>query len=200
MIREVVGTERLPTFSTRSALRARSRIRSRLNSRTLRAAGRRTRTERANGRTIVDVELFRFSNRIGVYLALMDDRYPSTDEQQAVALDYPYPDASRTSTAAAARQVAARDPALHPLFFLWIASVFSVIIAWFAILFTGRYPRGLFEFVDGVFRWTQPRRRLRLHPGHRRVPALPAQPLTPYQAAVGRSPEVTELLRPSAAA
>src|SRR6266550_4946627 len=42
-----------------------------------------------------NLELLRFSNRIGVYVALMDDRYPSTDEQQGVALDFPYPDAKQ---------------------------------------------------------------------------------------------------------
>jgi hypothetical protein len=39
------------------------------------------------------------------------------------------------------------------LIFLWIAAFVVVIIAWFAILFTGRYPRGLFDFVEGVIRW-----------------------------------------------
>jgi hypothetical protein len=28
-----------------------------------------------------------------------------------------------------------------------------VVVAWFAILFTGRYPRGIFDFVQGVIRW-----------------------------------------------
>jgi Domain of unknown function (DUF4389) len=100
-------------------------------------------------------ELLRFSNRIGAYLALMDDRYPSTDEHQAVALDFAYPDA---------RQGLNRwlplvkwflaIPHYVVLAFLWIAAIVAVIIAWFAILFTGRYPRGLFDFVLGVFRWT----------------------------------------------
>ena len=100
-------------------------------------------------------ELLRFSNRIGVYVALMDDHYPSTDEQQAVTLDFPYPDAKqRPESMAAAGQVAARDPHYIVLVFLWFAAVVSVVIAWFAILFTGRYPRGLFDFVLGVFRWT----------------------------------------------
>jgi uncharacterized protein DUF4389 len=39
------------------------------------------------------------------------------------------------------------------LAFLWIGAVVAVIIAWFAILFTGRYPRGLFDYVQGVIRW-----------------------------------------------
>ena len=61
-----------------------------------------------------NLELLRFQNRVGVYLALLDDQYPSTDEQQSVRLELPYPDAeARTQPLAAARQVAARDPALH---------------------------------------------------------------------------------------
>ena len=39
------------------------------------------------------------------------------------------------------------------LVFLYIASLVVVVIAWFAILFTGRYPRGMFDFVEGVTRW-----------------------------------------------
>jgi Domain of unknown function (DUF4389) len=100
-------------------------------------------------------ELLKFSNRIGVYLALMDDRYPSTDEQQAVALDFPYPDAKHglNRWLPLVKWLLA-IPHYIVLVFLWIAAVVSVIIAWFAILFTGRYPRGLFDFVLGVFRWT----------------------------------------------
>ena len=102
-----------------------------------------------------NLELQRFSNRIGVYLALMDDRYPSTDEQQSVALDFPYPDAKQELNRwlPLVKWLLA-IPHYILLVFLWIAAVVSVIIAWFAILFTGRYPRGLFEFVLGVMRWT----------------------------------------------
>jgi hypothetical protein len=100
-------------------------------------------------------ELLRFSNRIGVYVALMDDHYPSTDEQQAVSLDFPYPDAKQALNRwlPLVKWLLA-IPHYILLVFLWIAAVVSVIIAWFAILFTGRYPRGLFDFVLGVFRWT----------------------------------------------
>jgi Domain of unknown function (DUF4389) len=100
-------------------------------------------------------ELLRFSNRIGVYLALMDDRYPSTDEQQGVALDFPYPDAKQglNRWLPLVKWLLA-IPHYIVLVFLWTAAVVSVVIAWFAILFTGRYPRGLFDFVLGVFRWT----------------------------------------------
>jgi hypothetical protein len=100
-------------------------------------------------------ELLRFSNRIAVYLALMDDRYPSTDEQQAVALDFPYPDGRQSLNRwlPLVKWLLA-IPHYILLAFLWIAAIVSVVIAWFAILFTGRYPPGLFDFVLGVFRWT----------------------------------------------
>jgi hypothetical protein len=96
----------------------------------------------------------RFSNRVGVYLALMDDRYPSTDEEQAVHLEYPYPD-PQTDLSRGMPLVKwfLAIPHYVVLFFLSIAAVVAIIIAWFAILFTGRYPRGLFDFVLGVGRW-----------------------------------------------
>jgi hypothetical protein len=102
-----------------------------------------------------NLELLRFSNRIGVYLALMNDRYPSTDERQGVSLDFPYPDAKQglNRWLPLVKWLLA-IPHYILLAFLWIAALISVVIAWFAILFTGRYPRGLFNFVLGVFRWT----------------------------------------------
>ena len=39
------------------------------------------------------------------------------------------------------------------LFFLYIAAIVVIVLAWFAILFTGRFPRGMFDFVAGVIRW-----------------------------------------------
>jgi Domain of unknown function (DUF4389) len=101
-----------------------------------------------------NLELMRFTNRVGIYMALMDDRYPSTDERQSLNLDFGYPDA---------RQDLNRwlplvkwflaIPHYIVLFFLYIGSFFAVIAAWFAILFTGRYPRGIFDYVEGVMRW-----------------------------------------------
>jgi len=101
-----------------------------------------------------NLELLRFSNRIGVYLALMDDRYPSTDEGQSVALDFPYPDAKHELNRwlPLVKWLLA-VPHYIVLAFLWFAAVIAVVIAWFAILITGRYPRPLFGFVVGVGRW-----------------------------------------------
>jgi hypothetical protein len=100
------------------------------------------------------LQLTRFSTRVTSYIALMSDRYPSTDEQQSVHLDLDYPDVKRDLN----RWVPLVKwllaiPHYIVLFFLGIAAVFAVIFAWFAILFTGRYPRGVFDFVEGVLRW-----------------------------------------------
>jgi hypothetical protein len=101
-----------------------------------------------------NLQLLRFSNRVGVYLALMDDRYPSTDEEQAVHLELPYPDVPRDLNRwLPLVKWFLAIPHYVALIFLGIAAFLSVIIAWFAILFTGRYPRGLFDFVEGVIRW-----------------------------------------------
>lgn len=101
-----------------------------------------------------NLELQRFTTRVGVYLALMDDRYPSTDEHQSVHLDYPYPDAARDLNRwlPLVKWLLA-IPHYVVLFFLDIAALVVVIATWFAILFTARYPRGMFDFVEGVIRW-----------------------------------------------
>lgn len=101
-----------------------------------------------------NLELQRFSNRVGVYLALMDDRYPSTDDEQAVHLDYAYPDASRDLNRwlPLVKWLLA-IPHFIILIVLNLVALVGVILAWFAILVTGRYPRSLFAFVEGVFRW-----------------------------------------------
>ncbi|HLJ69426.1 MAG TPA: DUF4389 domain-containing protein [Chloroflexota bacterium] len=101
-----------------------------------------------------NLQLQRFGNRVGIYLALMDDRYPSTDDEQSVHLDYPYPDVEHSLNRwlPLVKWLLA-IPHYFVLFFLSIAAVLAVIVAWFAILFTQRYPRGLFDFVEGVIRW-----------------------------------------------
>jgi hypothetical protein len=99
-------------------------------------------------------ELLRFITRTAAYLALMDDRYPSTDDEQSVHFDLPYPDVPReVNRWLPLVKWFLAIPHYIVLAFLWIAAVVCVVIAWFAILFTGRYPRGLFDFVQGVGRW-----------------------------------------------
>ena len=101
-----------------------------------------------------NVELLRFTNRIGVYLALMDDHYPSTDEQQSVRLDFEYPDAKEgLNRWLPLVKWFLAIPHYLVLIVLYLGVLFATIGAWFAILFTGRYPRGLFDYVEGVIRW-----------------------------------------------
>jgi hypothetical protein len=101
-----------------------------------------------------NLELQRFANRVGIFLALMDDRYPATDDRQSVHLDYTYPDAQRDLNRwLPLVKWFLAIPHYIVLFFLDIAVIVVVIVAWFAILFTGRYPRGIFDFVEGVIRW-----------------------------------------------
>ena len=99
-------------------------------------------------------ELTRFEARVGAYAGLLTDRYPSTVDEQSVHLEIDYPnvetDLNRWYPLIKWLLVI---PHYFVLFFLSIASFFALIMAWFAILVTGRYPRGLFNFNVGVSRW-----------------------------------------------
>jgi hypothetical protein len=96
----------------------------------------------------------RFGTRVGAYLVLLTDRYPSTEDEQSVHLDLDYPDA-RTDLNRWLPLVKwlLAIPHYILLLFLGLGAFVAVVIAWFAILFTGRYPRALFDYVVGVGRW-----------------------------------------------
>ncbi len=101
-----------------------------------------------------NIALTKFGIRVGTYIGLLTDVYPSTDEEQAVHLEIPYPDVPKDlSRGLPLVKWFLAIPHYIILFFLGIAAIVCVVIAWFAILFTGRYPRGLFDFVVGVCRW-----------------------------------------------
>ena len=100
-------------------------------------------------------ELTRFGARVGAYLALLTDRLPSTVDEQSVHVEVDYPDVRRDLNRwlPLVKWLLA-IPHYLVLAFLWIGVVVAVVIAWFAILITGRYPRGLFDYVVGVNRWS----------------------------------------------
>ena len=100
-----------------------------------------------------NLEFSRFTNRVTVYWLLMDDRYPSTDDHQSVHLDFPEVSGPELSRWLPLVKWFLAIPHFIVLAFLSIAVFFVVIYAWFAILFTGRYPRGALEFVEGFLRW-----------------------------------------------
>jgi hypothetical protein len=99
-----------------------------------------------------NVELLRFQNRVGVYVALMDDRYPSTEERQSVHLAVPYPTGLNRGLPLVKWLLAI--PHYVVLAVLYVGALFALIAAWFAILVTGRFPRALFNYLVGVGRWT----------------------------------------------
>jgi Domain of unknown function (DUF4389) len=98
--------------------------------------------------------LLGFHNRIAAFLLLLRDEYPSTDEEQTVHLDMAYPDVqTQLNRWLPLVKWLLAVPHYVVLIALDIATFVVVIIAWFAILFTGRYPRWAFDFVVGVMRW-----------------------------------------------
>jgi len=99
-------------------------------------------------------ELMRFETRVGVYLLLLTDRYPSTVDEQSVHLEMDYPNVEQDLNRwlPLVKWLLAIPHYIVLVVLSLIALVVS-IIAWFTILFTGRYPRGLFNYVVGVFRW-----------------------------------------------
>ena len=101
-----------------------------------------------------NLAIARFATRVMAYLALLRDEYPSTDEEQAVHLDIPYPNAREDLNRwmPLVKWLLA-IPHYIVLWFLIIAAIVIVIVSWFVILFTGRYPRDFFDFVVGTFRW-----------------------------------------------
>ncbi len=99
-------------------------------------------------------ELARFEGRVIAHLALLTDQYPSTVEEQSVHIEIDYPDVEQDLNRwlPLVKWLLA-IPHFIVLILLALLAVIAVIVAWFAILITGRYPRGLFDFVVGVLRW-----------------------------------------------
>jgi hypothetical protein len=100
-----------------------------------------------------NLNLSKFCYRVASYLYLMSDVYPSTDEEQNVQLEMPYPDAAGLNRWLPLVKWFLAIPHIIVLCFLWVAALVVIIIVWFAILFTGRFPRSLFDFLLGVMRW-----------------------------------------------
>lgn len=101
-----------------------------------------------------NLQLLRFTNRVGSYFVLLRDEYPATDDEQAVHLELPYPDVQNDLNRwMPLVKWFLAIPHYIVLLFLWIAALVVTVVAWFAILFTGSHPRGMFDFVVGVGRW-----------------------------------------------
>ena len=104
-------------------------------------------------------ELERFGARVGAYLVFLTDQYPSTVDEQSVHLEIDYPDVEQDldQWLPLVKWFLAL-PHYIVLAVLAAVAIGAIVIAWLAILFTGRYPRPLFNYVVGVARWA-----LRVH-------------------------------------
>jgi hypothetical protein len=102
-----------------------------------------------------NIGITKLGYKIASYGLLMRDEYPSTDDEQAVKIDIPYPNvkAEFNRWMPLVKWILV-IPHIIVLIFIFIAVVFCSVFAWFAILFTGRYPKGIFNFVEGFLRWS----------------------------------------------
>jgi Domain of unknown function (DUF4389) len=101
-----------------------------------------------------NLALLRFVNRVGAYLPLLNDEYPATDADQSVHLDLDYPDVpQQLNRWLPLVKWLLAIPHVIVLVFLYLGAIVVAVIAWFAILFTGRYPRWAFDYIVGVLRW-----------------------------------------------
>lgn len=101
-----------------------------------------------------NVNMTKFSARVVAYAALLTDEFPSTEREQSVHIAIPYPDVKKDLLPGMPLvKWFLAIPHWFILLFLGIAAGFCVFISWFAILFTGRFPRSFFDFVVGVGRW-----------------------------------------------
>lgn len=102
-----------------------------------------------------NINLLRFILRVKVFMLLMRDEYPATDEEQAVHLEIKYPDVKKELNRwlPIVKWIMA-IPHYIILACLYVASLVVVIIAWFAIVFTGKFPKDMFDFLQSVIRWS----------------------------------------------
>ena len=100
-----------------------------------------------------NLEIRRFLSRVNAYVALLRDEYPSTDERQAVHLDMEYPPTGQLGRFMPLVKWILATPHYFVLSVLFVISLIASVVAWVAILTTGRYPKGIFDFVVSVMRW-----------------------------------------------
>ncbi len=102
-----------------------------------------------------NISLTKFCTRVASYFLLLSHDYPSTDEEQTVHIEILYPDVKLDiKRGMPLVKWFLAIPHVIILCFLWIAVGICTVIAWFAIMFTGKNPKGLFDFVVGVMRWS----------------------------------------------
>ena len=101
-----------------------------------------------------NLEWIRFSARVGAYLFLLRDEYPSTDEEQAVHVAIACPEPGSLNRFLPLIKWLLALPHLIIIAILNVLALLVTGIGWLLIVITGSYPRGLSDFVVGVMRWT----------------------------------------------
>ena len=101
-----------------------------------------------------NLEVLRFISRVNSYVLLLRDEYPATDDEQAIHLDIAYPDEGELNRFMPLVKWILAIPHYIVLYILSLIVLVVSFIAWLAILITGSYPRGMFDFTVGVMRWS----------------------------------------------
>ena len=101
-----------------------------------------------------NIGITKFAYRIAAYIFLLRDEYPSTDNDQSVTITIPYPDVkNELKRWMPLVKWILVIPHIIALVFLFVGVILCTIFALFTILFTGRYPKWIFNFVEGFLRW-----------------------------------------------
>ncbi len=102
-----------------------------------------------------NIGITKFAYRITAYVLLMRDEYPATDDDQSVHLTIPYPEVKQDLKRwmPLVKWILAIPHAIA-LIFIFIGVILCTIFALFVILFTGKYPKSIFKFIEGFLRWT----------------------------------------------
>jgi len=100
--------------------------------------------------------VLRWSSNVTAYVALLRDEYPPFSwEPGAYPLQFDVARAERQSRFRLFIRLAAVIPNQIVYGFVQLAWFFTTFISWFAILITGKYPRGFFKFAVGAIRWRE---------------------------------------------
>jgi hypothetical protein len=99
------------------------------------------------------VALHRWQSRALGYVLLLTEAYPPFEGDYPIDFDVRYPERLIRWKVLVWKVITA-IPHVIILFFLWIGALLATIVAWFYTLIAGRYPRGLFDYVAGVVRWS----------------------------------------------
>jgi hypothetical protein len=101
-----------------------------------------------------NLEVIKFSTRVSAYWMLLSDEYPSTDEEQSTHLTLDYPDASQLNRWLPLFKWILALPHYIVLAVLLMVGSILVTVGWLVILFTGKLPRGIHNYLVGVSRWS----------------------------------------------